>query len=296
MEKGECIRMNAAARREIRNIMHKMGFYEIQSPALEKGLTNPFSKQFKVQGASYEGYLTQRSNLSLVQAAAELSKVYSFDAVFRDDAPDLRNHLLEYHYLQAICPGKIEDAESVVRDIFCAVAAAVGSDTSQWQNVDHVTHQDAHAIVNIGPSDDMNLDQQLELAARFGGFVYLWDKPASLEPLQFNVRRDNPRHNFEVIANYAGEVGSGSELETNPDKAREAFKASHYRNAMIETACFNIDEIARPYFKSLGELRGDFISFGLSFERLLQAISGTQNINNVVDFPVLEVARVGAMP
>lgn len=280
----------------LRKMLTDNNYAEIKYGSVDIQRSTPFTDQIRVWTGVSDGFLNRGSLLPHLQAAATLPKVYSLQTVYRNDPPDGRNHLPNFEYLQIVAPGGIEVAENLVSQIVIAISDALGLDRATWDKVCHRKHADACSFVGNSVQEDFSFEQQISIANEATGLTYVWDKPQSLEPLQFGVCRASERHHFEVFSRCAGELGSGFCIETDRPAAMSDFSRTSYRQKMMEGGFENIDDAAKPYFSSLDALDGEYFNVGLSFERLLQTVISEPNISNVVPFPNEAGLSVGPMP
>lgn len=282
-------RVHGAVVKEIRAIFQGAGFAEVVSTELQPIKTNPFIEQFEVKSSVYSGYLAQRSQLALILGAREFEKAYVLEKVFRGDSPSVRNRLLQFHYVQGVMPGDLASAlefhkEMIIRILIAGRVAA--GDLNAQPSVTQKAYRVACSDIGKTDTVDLELEDQLKIVANCNSdLVYLTNKPVVLEPMQFDTRSTPEPQNFEVLAPFAGEIGSGMSIEINSAAFLSMFRSSAYRKALVYMGHPDVDTAIGPYADSLGGLSGSYVSVGFSLERVLQTILRVSDINEAVFLP-----------
>jgi aspartyl/asparaginyl-tRNA synthetase len=302
----EVVRTVAHTRKALRGLFESEGYLEVVPPILESVQDIPFTEVFRVDLG--DGRVVDRAQLSYGPSSAleslmpQLGNLYAIAPAFRGErGPDW---LMEFHYVQAVGKGGLEQAFALAETIVTHVASELDQAgfrvAERAKRFDAVRVPYAEAIKAAGVQPNVGFDREAYSnlsSAHNHRPVFMTGIPLSLEPnaaLGSRVLADGPAF-FELVLPGVGEVASGKEYETSPDILIKSARDAQYAHAaaanwhkpmMLHTAsCVQL--MARLYSK----LPAPSFSVSVGFERLTQYMLGAHRIYEAVAFPLTTDAR-----
>lgn len=291
----------------ISNVLRINDFIRIFPPILTEHDCEGGGEVFRVEADrqnffSKPAFLTVSTQLHLEIAAAAMPRVYSFSPVFRAENQDTTKHLSEFwmlecemSFLDELEPllGFIEQSLKLsVKDLF---------ETGEYCNLDmersdqfinrpfaKITYTDAinellkseRKFFNpIHWGKDLQTEHERFLAEHiFKSPVFVTDYPAKLKPFYMKLNDDGKTVScLDLLVPGIGEIVGGSLREDNYDRLRSNIQ---------EKLGFSEGHIPLQWYLDLRKFGSvPHGGFGLGFDRLLQFISGTNNIRDTVMIP-----------
>lgn len=319
---GGVLRVRDTAASAIRDFFHENGFIELHTPILTSSDCEGAGEQFTVSAlmpasSSEQGPreffdrtvgLTVSGQLQAEMAACALSRVYTFGPTFRADNSMTRNHLAEFWMIEpeiAFCDLNLNMrvAEHMVKAVIEAVLAKCDEDMAFFhKRVDEglmtrlqktlagpfqeVTYTDAVKLLEkSGKKFEFpvawGLDLQKEHERYLVEFefdnrpVFVTHYPKDIKPFYMKLDEDGRTvQAMDLLVPTIGELIGGSVREENLDTLQARMKAM---NMNVDDYQWYLD------LRRFGTV--PHAGFGLGFERLLQYVTGMDNIRDVIPVP-----------
>lgn len=262
---------------------------------------------FKLDFFDRPAYLTVSGQLEAETYACGLSKTYTFGPTFRAENSNTPRHLAEFWMVEpevAFCDiwGDMELAEGLLKRIFSDVLEKCPEDMQFFndridktviETIRHilqceflrVSYTEAIDILNqSGQSfefptawgNDLQAEHERYLTEKhFRQPVILYDYPLSIKPFYMRVNDDGRTvRAMDVLVPKVGEIIGGSQREERLDVLEERMKKQ------------DLDPASYWWYVDLRRYGTvPHAGFGLGLERVLQFITGMQNIRDVIPFP-----------
>ncbi len=252
-------------------------------------------------------YLTVSGQLEIETFACGLGKTYTFGPTFRAENSNTPRHLAEFWMIEpevAFCDlaGNMELAEGLLKRIFRDVLEKLPDDMqffneridkSVIETLQHVIQSEflrvsyTEAIDILGRSgqtfefptawgNDLQAEHERYLTEKhFGRPLILYDYPSAIKPFYMRVNDDGRTvRAMDVLVPKVGEIIGGSQREERLDVLESRMKE---QGLSPESYWWYLD------LRRYGTV--PHAGFGLGLERVLQFITGMQNIRDVIPFP-----------
>ena len=262
-----------------------------------------YSKDFFGRKAS----LTVSGQLQGETYALALKDIYTFGPTFRAENSNTKRHLSEFWMIEpemAFCDleGDMEVAEEFLKYVFSRVLNRCEEDMAFFsrfiekgvaevlqQVVEspfaHVTYTDAITELRKNNSTfdypvsfgaDLQTEHERFLTEKvFKGPVIVTDYPKEIKAFYMKMNNDNKTvRAMDVLVPRLGEIIGGSEREARLDVLSDRMKEL---NLIPEDYWWYLDLRRYGSVKHAG--------FGLGFDRIVQYITGMQNIRDVIPYP-----------
>ncbi len=262
---------------------------------------------FKNDFFGKKAFLTVSGQLSAETYATALGNVYTFGPTFRAENSNTSRHLAEFWMIEpemAFCniEGNKEVAEEFLKYVlnytlvnchedmaFFDSRIAKGTIETLEKVVEskfiHMTYTEAVDI--LGKSDkkfDFNVVWGCDLQSEhekylteevFKSPVIVTDYPSGIKAFYMKMNDDNKTvRGMDILVPKLGEIIGGSEREENYDKLLQRIKDA---NLNPDDYWWYLD------LRKYGTVPHS--GFGLGFERLIQYVTGMQNIRDVIPYP-----------
>jgi asparaginyl-tRNA synthetase len=271
--------------------------------AAKKGPPVDFSQDF----FGRPSYLTVSGQLEAETFACGLGKTYTFGPTFRAENSNTPRHLAEFWMIEpevAFCDiwGDMELAEGLLKRIFADVLEQCADDMQFFnERIDktvietlrhilgseflRVSYSDAVDILNKSGQtfefpttwgSDLQAEHERYLTEKhFGQPVILYDYPRTIKPFYMRLNDDGRTvRAMDVLVPKVGEIIGGSQREERLDVIEARMKE---QGLAPESYWWYLD------LRRYGTV--PHAGFGLGLERVLQFITGMQNIRDVIPFP-----------
>ena len=283
--------------------MFRVSTLDAASPPRDADGGVDFSRDF----FGREAYLTVSGQLEAEIAASALTNVYTFGPTFRAENSNTSRHLAEFWMVEpemAFCDleGDMEVAEAFLKQLFRAVLEACPDDMKFFaERIDATAIQTLEHVVG-SPFERLTYTQAIDLLQRSGRsfeFPAEWGKDLQSEHERYLTEEllkkpvivtDYPKEikafymycnddgktvrAMDVLVPRIGEIIGGSQRE--------------HRLEALQQRLAECGLPAPPYWWYLDLRRHGSVphaGFGLGFERVVQFITGMQNIRDVIPFP-----------
>ena len=322
---GAMARIRNSVAFSIHTFFQKKGFLYIQTPIITTSDAEGSGNLFRVttldpdtlrttrNSQDFEdffgkpAYLTVSGQLEAEIFASALTNVYTFGPTFRAENSNTSRHLAEFWMVEpemAFCDinGLIKLAEEFLKYIYKHVLESCFEDIeffNQWQNssvistleniiasdFEHITYTEAIRLLN-------NSDQQfafpvewgLDLQSEHERYIteHLFGKPVVITNYPKDIKAFYMRLNddqetvaaMDILVPRIGEIVGGSQREERHDLLLSRIEATELSK---EDYWWYLD------LRKYGSVPHS--GFGLGFERMIQFITGAQNIRDVAAFP-----------
>jgi len=262
-----------------------------------------FSRDFFGKPAN----LTVSGQLEAEIYALALKNVYTFGPTFRAENSNTSRHLAEFWMIEpemAFCTldGDMDLAEEFLKYIFSYVLDTCGEDMdffSSWiqkgvkdalrevveKKFTHMTYTDAVEELRKAPvnfefpvkwGDDLQSEHEKYLTETVcRGPVTVTDYPKDIKAFYMKMNDDGLTvRAMDVLVPRLGEIIGGSERENRYEVLQKRLQEQHLREA---------DYWWYMELRKFGSV--PHAGFGLGFERVIQYVTGMQNIRDVIPFP-----------
>jgi asparaginyl-tRNA synthetase len=262
-----------------------------------------FSQDFFGKKAS----LTVSGQLEGETYACALKKIYTFGPTFRAENSNTSRHLAEFWMIEpemAFCDihGNMDIAEDFLKYIFRYLLDNCPDDMDFFntrispgviENIDRIIRSDFERISYTEAIDRLNESKvKFEFPVRWGidlqsehekfltenvynRPVIITDYPKEIKAFYMKVNDDNKTvRAMDILVPRLGEIVGGSERESDYEKLKKR---------IIECGLDPKDYWWYLDLRSYGTV--PHAGFGLGFERVIQFVTGMQNIRDVIPFP-----------
>ena len=253
-----------------------------------------------------ESFLTVSGQLNVEAYCLAMSKVYTFGPTFRAENSNTSRHLAEFWMVEPeIAFADINDladlAEDLLKHVFAAVLEQCEDDIAFFQQrIDDTVHTRLRTVVNANferidytNAVDIlnNCGQKFEFPVQWGHDlqseherflaeihigrpVVVMNYPKQIKAFYMRVNDDGKTvAAMDVLAPGIGEIIGGSQREERLD-VLEARMAEHGLDGELQ------------WYRDLRRYGSvPHAGFGLGFERLLNYITGMENIRDAIPFP-----------
>jgi asparaginyl-tRNA synthetase len=254
-----------------------------------------------------ETHMTVSGQLQVENYCCALGDVYTFGPTFRAENSNTTRHLAEFWMIEpemAFCDleGDMELAEDFIKYILNYVLTHCEEDMdffNQWvlkgvkdtikSVVDtpfkHITYTEAIAELEkandkfdfkVSWGCDLQTEHERYLTEEYcQGPVIVTDYPKDIKAFYMKLNDDGKTvRAMDVLVPRLGEIIGGSQREENLEKLQTRIKE------------MNMDESEYWWYIDLRRFGSiPHSGFGLGFERLIQYVTGLQNIRDVIPFP-----------
>jgi len=298
----------------IHRFFQERGFYYIHTPIITTSDCEGAGEVFRVVAEHMEEeffgrptYLTVSGQLQAEIFALALGKVYTFGPTFRAENSNTRRHLAEFWMIEPeVAFADIEDnlklAEEMLRQIVQDVLDNCDEDLQFFARFidpnligrlemiikkpfEVITYTEAVKILEESGEQfdyparwgcDLQAEHERYLTEKkFKSPVAVIDYPRTLKPFYMKVNDDEQTvAAMDVLVPEVGEIVGGSEREYRYDVLAEQMKQ---KNMNLEDYQWYLD------LRRFGSV--PHAGFGLGFERLVQFVTGVQNIREAIPFP-----------
>ena len=274
-------------------------------PTGEKGSPDP--EDFGHDFFGRHTYLTVSGQLQAEAYAMALTNVYVFGPTFRAENSNTSRHLAEFWMVEpemAFCDleGAAELAEAFLKHVFRAALERCSEDMAFFaEHIDRAAVSRLEGIVageferftyteaitrlqGAGARFEFPVDWGRDLQSEHerwlteehvGRPVIVTDYPADIKAFYMKRNEDNRTvRAMDVLVPRIGEIIGGSQREDRHNELTETMRARG----------MNLEEL--EWYRDLRRFgSAPHSGFGLGFERLVQYVSGMENIRDVIPFP-----------
>ncbi|WP_051309520.1 asparagine--tRNA ligase [Desulfogranum japonicum] len=320
---GAVTRIRSALNFAIHRFFKEQGFFQVHTPIITTSDCEGAGEMFtvtaleqaelgKAEGFSQDFFhrkagLTVSGQLQAEIFALSHSRVYTFGPTFRAENSNTSRHLAEFWMLEpemAFCDlqGDMQLAEALVKDLVTAVLEECADDLELFdrfiakgllarlqavvdQPFEHLSYDEAvKQLVTSGKSfefpvswgSDLQAEHERYLCEEVAGRpVIVTNYPAQIKP--FYMRLDDGGKTvaaMDILVPGIGELIGGSQREERYDLLKERMEAA---GLSLEEYGWYLD------LRKYGSV--PHAGFGLGFERMVQFVTGMQNIRDVIPFP-----------
>jgi asparaginyl-tRNA synthetase len=276
-------------------------------------LTKPFPKtpagklDFSQDFFGKQAHLTVSGQLQGEIMAMAFGKIYTFGPTFRAENSNTTRHLSEFWMIEpevafADLNSNIELAEDFLKHIFAGVVRQCSEELQFLEKhygnasvellsqlaekkINRISYTDAvRELEGCGQKFEFPVKWGVDLQSEhekyltdqvFNGIVVVTDYPREIKAFYMKNNDDGKTvAAMDVLAPRIGEIIGGSQREDRHDVLAEKIKAN---DLPVEDLQWYLD--LRRYGST------PHAGFGLGFERLVQYVTGMQNIRDVIPFP-----------
>ncbi len=288
-------RLRSAGLEVIRDTLHAEGFIEVNTPKIIGSASEGGANLF---GFDYFGkrkaYLAQSPQLYKEQLTLGLDRVFEIGPYFRAENSHTVRHLTEFTSVDIEAAfldyeDVMDIVEKVVRNVSTAfqekyradLQLAGGKDNNiSVSKIDRLTYEQcldelAKEGEKLQFGDDLSDAALRKLGEIHQGFYFIMDWPLKLKPFYIHEKEDNPKlsKSFDLQYGYLELVSGGRRLH-DPAKLRSRLAEQGLNPASFEEHLKAFDWGMPPHS-----------GWGLGYDRLMMALTGSQNVRDVVLYP-----------
>ena len=282
----------------ISDYLNMNGFYRFDSPLLTPNACEGTTTLFKVPYFDLgNAYLSQSGQLYLEAGIMSLGRVYDFGPVFRAEKSKTRKHLTEFWMMDAEAAfiehdDNLKIQEELIRFVINAVLEknlsdleVLERDVEQLKKADapfkRMTHKETVEFLRskgseITEKDDLGAKDEVLLTEDSDVPIFVEKWPKEVKAFYMKRDKDNPDLvlGADLIAPEGfGEIIGGSQREDDYDLL---YKRMVDENMPLEDYQWFLD------LRKYGSVPHS--GFGVGLERLVQWMSGTKHIREVIPF------------
>lgn len=313
----------------IHRFFHESGFVYFHSPILTPLDAEGAGELFTVaaQGGDKEApffgapvFLTVSGQIAGEAGAMGLGRIYTFGPTFRAENSHTTRHLAEFWMVEPemaffTLADNMDLAEALVKEVIRSVQQHCREELAFLAGRQELAGKDlpgqleqvaSQPFIRIAYTDAIGLLQQAEAAGHsfsfrpawgsdlqtehehylichFGGPVIVRDYPRACKAFYMKQNEDGQTvAAMDILLPGVGEVVGGSEREASYEKLLAAMKEKNIPAAAMEV-----------YLDSRRYGSVPHSGFGLGLERLVQFVTGMENIRDVIPFPRTPGCAVG---
>lgn len=320
---GAVARVRGALSFGIHQFFHEQGFLQVHTPVITtsdcEGAGEMFTvtalepEQLQASDAFTHDFFGRRAGLTVSgQLQAEIfalshGRVYTFGPTFRAENSNTNRHLAEFWMLEpemAFCDlqGDMAMAEALIKFLVARVLEECDEDLALFerhiakdlikkliqvrdQPFVHLSYTEAVAALTrsgrafafpVQWGSDLQAEHERYLCEDFAGApVIVTDYPRQIKPFYMRLNDDNRTvAAMDVLVAGIGELIGGSQREERLDLLTSRMVAA------------GLDVAHYAWYLDLRRFGSvPHAGFGLGFERLVQFVTGMQNIRDVIPFP-----------
>jgi len=293
------LRIRDAAFRAFRNFFYENGFTATEAPILTGTSVEGTTTLFEIEYFGDTAYLGQSGQLYLEATASALGKVYWIGPAFRAEKSKTRKHVTEFWIAEAEMSfvehkENLQTQEDLVRYIVESVIDERSPELSELKrDIDQLRGEvaDPFPRVDYGDAirllqdkghdltfgDDFGAPEEAVISDHYGKPVFIERFPVEMKP--FYMKRD-PQDPTRVLAadliapEGYGEIIGGSQ---RVDSVEELVRQLEESNLPIEPYQWYVD------LRRFGSVPHS--GFGMGLARVIQWLTGTPHIREVIPFP-----------
>lgn len=283
--------------------MFQVTTLDMETAARDKQGNIDYSQDFFGKKA----HLTVSGQLEVENYACSMSKVYTFGPTFRAENSNTSRHLSEFWMVEPeMAFYNLDDNRALAEDFIKSILSVVLRDCpqdmtffDQWiskgtiENIEkvistpfvHIPYSDAikeleNATVKFDFTPSWGTDLQAEheryLTEKIaGGPAAITDYPAPIKPFYMKQNDDGKTvRAMDILVPKLGEIIGGSQREEDAGKLETSMQE---KGIALDDYQWYID------LRRFGTVPHS--GFGLGFERIVQYVTGMQNIRDVIPFP-----------
>lgn len=278
----------------IRRALWRRRYIEFLGPCISSELPIGARSSIKISAANFNGYLLPGENYSATQLSCDHPFVFAIRPLFRAEIDPKANHLIQFHYLQAIAQSNQARISSLLINILRTAAAALDNEEASvgtreaiefiHRNPKSISYASACDALGVTLGTDLSLNHHLALVRKLGSPVFLIEKPFCAEPYYFHYRMRPVSTSFDLLLPFCGEVASGGELESTRAVLLEQYESSAYKADQVRLGEKAPEQKIQPYLDAITSRPGR-VMYGISVERLLQFFLAKTAISDATLFP-----------
>ena len=296
----------------IHDVMHQMNFHWIHTPIITGSDCEGAGEMFRVTAGKdeffgKETFLTVSGQLNVEPFCLSMGRVYTFGPTFRAENSHTRRHLSEFWMIEpeiafADLDDDIEVAESLLTRISYKVLescedslayldkqhpgclAKVKALAWDHQRFERMTYTEAIKLLQASGESfefpvkwgcDLQAEHEQWLTSHVGGVTVVTDYPKDIKAFYMRLNDDEKTvAAMDILVPGIGEIVGGSQREERLDVLDARIKEM---GMPIESYWWYRD------LRRYGTV--PHAGFGLGLERMIQLVTGVDNIRDVIPYP-----------
>jgi len=274
----------------IRNYFHDQNFLEINTPKMIATATEGGAALFPIFYYNKEAFLAQSPQLYKEQLTMSFEKVFEIAPIFRAEPSRTNRHLAEAISIdleEAFVD--YNDVMNRIEEIIKISVDTVKTYTKENSDVEFITPETPESIPRY--SYDELVDKMLKAGAKvewgddlypsnlkkigLDGFYFIKDWPMGPKPFYVKESKSNPKisESFDLMFGDL-ELSSGSTRIEKRDELEQRMKNKGMKTDAFDYHLGAFDYGVPPH-----------AGCGMGLERLIMALTGTENIRDVTFYP-----------
>src|SRR5579885_319754 len=276
--------------RSLRDYLYENGFVEVNTPKMIATATEGGAALFPIFYYNKEAFLAQSPQLYKEQLTLSFEKVFEIAPIFRAEPSRTNRHLSEaisidleeafsdYNDIMKHVENIVFNSINVVKQYVSSIESTdyIVPDTPisirQYSYTELVEKmQSAGAKIEWG--DDLYPSQLKKI--KFTGFYFIKDWPMAPKPFYVKAKKDNPKisESFDLMFGDL-ELSSGSTRIEKRSELEERMKNKGFKLDAFDYHLKVFDYGVPPH-----------AGCGIGLERLMMALTGTENIRDATFYP-----------
>jgi len=283
-------RMRSTVLKAIRNYLYEKGFIEINTPKMIATATEGGAALFPIFYYDKEAFLAQSPQLYKEQLTLSFEKVFEIAPIFRAEPSRTNRHLSEAISID------LEEAFSDYNDIMKHIehiiihsVDAVQVYAKSLQEMEYKIPKSPQAIPQYSYSDLVDKMKNEGIKVEWGddlypsqlkkinlsGFYFIKDWPLAPKPFYVKAKKDDPKisESFDLMFGDL-ELSSGSTRIEKRSELEERMKNKGFKLDAFDYHLRVFDYGVPPH-----------AGCGIGLERLMMALTGTENIRDTTFYP-----------
>ncbi len=276
--------------KSIRNYFYDEDFTEINTPKMIATATEGGAALFPIFYYNKEAFLAQSPQLYKEQLTMSFEKVFEIAPIFRAEPSRTNRHLAEaisIDFEEAFVD--YDDVMDRIEKIIIAAVKATQEYSQSNSDVEFIIPDIPEKIPQYSYSELIEKMQQSGAKTEWGddlypsnlkkagmtGFYFITDWPMGPKPFYVKVSKDNPKisESFDLMFGDL-EISSGSTRIEKREELAERLKNKGMKIDAFEYHLSAFDYGVPPH-----------AGCGIGLERLMMALTGTENIRDVTFYP-----------
>ena len=277
----------------MRNHLVSRGFIEVNTPKIVATATESGAALFPISYFEREAFLSQSPQLYKEVLTGCFDRVFEVGPIFRAEEHDTLRHLNEAISIDIeVAYAAAEDVMKILEDLMVEVFSDVKRKCIEELKIlnhklevpktplQRVTYNEAlekleREGVKVPWGDDLPTPAEKKLGELIGGAYFVVDWPLAIKPFYIMPKKDNPKLSEAFDLMFKGlELASGGARIHQEDLLVRQLKEKGLNPQSFESHLQNFRYGAPPH-----------AGWGLGLDRLTMALTGVDNIREVVMFP-----------
>jgi len=283
-------RMRSAVLKGIRNYLYEQGFIEVNTPKMIATATEGGAALFPIFYYNKEAFLAQSPQLYKEQLTLSFEKVFEIAPIFRAEPSRTNRHLSEA--ISIDLEEAFSDYNDIIKHIENIIIRSIDSVkeyVKSLQGVEYQIPEAPHTIPRYSYSDLVDKMKNVGVKIEWGddlypsqlkkiqlsGFYFIKEWPLAPKPFYVKAKKSDPKisESFDLMFGDL-ELSSGSTRIEKRSELEERMKNKGFKLDAFDYHLRVFDYGVPPH-----------AGCGIGLERLMMALTGTENIRDTTFYP-----------